>query len=276
MNKCQVKDQQNAVYSYDNLVWAADIKTLYRIAVSEGLQQDIKVKFEETGQKMQASRGGDSVFTLFLEVDEPLESFKKIATGHFFYTPSKQGLGETHRKDLKSLLHNWQKIDKEEIVEWLEKFTGLNTYEISVPGLKDPNLVPSGKTGMIISFLAEYDLFKKVLDSGWYDLFKKEMEDQMIRVLSESIYPMLGDKIMKRFSFSPLDIEKRICSSDGAITGWTFERPMPVVNKIQYSDRSVLTPIPSIFQAGQWAYSPAGVPMSILTGKMAADKILKK
>jgi hypothetical protein len=51
---------------------------------------------------------------------------------------------------------------------------------------------------------------------------------------------------------------------------------MPVINKIQNSDRSVLTPLPSIYQAGQWAYSPAGVPMSILTGKLAADKVLRQ
>ena len=40
---------------------------------------------------MLKNRGGDSVFSLFLEVDEPLESFRKIANGHFFYTPSKTG-----------------------------------------------------------------------------------------------------------------------------------------------------------------------------------------
>jgi uncharacterized protein with NAD-binding domain and iron-sulfur cluster len=51
---------------------------------------------------------------------------------------------------------------------------------------------------------------------------------------------------------------------------------MPVVNKIQYSDRSVYTPFPNIFQAGQWVYSPAGVPMSILTGKLAADKAIRQ
>jgi hypothetical protein len=51
---------------------------------------------------------------------------------------------------------------------------------------------------------------------------------------------------------------------------------MPVINKIQYSDRSVLTPIPLIYQARQWAYSPEGVPMSILTGKLAAGKALKQ
>lgn len=51
---------------------------------------------------------------------------------------------------------------------------------------------------------------------------------------------------------------------------------MPAVNKIQISDRSVLTPVPSIYQASQWAYSPAGVPMSVLTGKLAADRVIKK
>jgi phytoene dehydrogenase-like protein len=87
---------------------------------------------------------------------------------------------------------------------------------------------------------------------------------------------MLKDKIITRFSFTPLSIENRIGSSEGGITGWAFQKDMPVVNKIQISDHSVFTPVPSIFQAGQWAYSPAGVPMSILTGKLAADKVIKK
>jgi phytoene dehydrogenase-like protein len=87
---------------------------------------------------------------------------------------------------------------------------------------------------------------------------------------------MLKDKIITRFSFTPLSIENRVGSSEGAIVGWSFQKYMPVINKIQNSARSVLTPIPSIYKAGQWAYSPAGVPMSILTGKLAADKALKK
>jgi hypothetical protein len=51
---------------------------------------------------------------------------------------------------------------------------------------------------------------------------------------------------------------------------------MPVINKLQNADRSVKTPVPSIFQAGQWVYSPSGVPIAILTGKLAADKVLKQ
>ena len=102
-----------------------------------------------------------------------------------------------------------------------------------------------------------------------------ELENRVLRVISDSVYPMLKDKIITRFSFTPLSIENRVGSSEGAITGWSFQKSMPVINKIQISDRSVLTPVPSIYQAGQWAYSPAGVPMSILTGKLAADASIK-
>ena len=116
-------------------------------------------------------------------------------------------------------------------------------------------------------------LFSK---AGWHDEFITELEDRVLRVISDSVYPMLKDKIITRFSFSPLSIENRVGSSEGAIAGWSFQKSMPVINKIQFSDRSVLTPIPSIYQAGQWAYSPAGVPMSILTGKLAADRALKQ
>ncbi len=271
-----VRDQNNHSYHYSNLIWANDLKTLYKIVATDRLLPKIKEKFEETKITMLKNRGGDSVFSLYLEVDEPLESFRKIANGHLFYTPSKTGLGEIHRKELDELLTNFEKVTNEQILAWLGKFTKYNTYEISIPGLKDPELVPQGKTGLIISLLAEYDLFKAIKKAGWLDAFIAELENQIISVISSSIYPMLKEKIIARFSFTPLSIENRIGSSEGAIVGWSFEKSMPVVNKIQFSDRSVLTPIPSIYQAGQWAYSPAGVPMSILTGKLAADRIIKK
>jgi len=275
-DKCLVRDQNDISYKYDNLVWAADLKTLYKILEAKGLALKSREKFDETKIRMLKNRGGDSVFSLFLEIDEPIESFRKIANGHFFYTPSKIGLGETHRKELYELLNNFEKVTKEQILNWLDKFTKLNTYEISIPGLKDPELVPTGKTGMIISFLVEYDLFKEIQKAGWLNEFISELENRILSVISDSVYPMLKDKIIAQFSFTPLSIENRVGSSEGAIVGWSFEKSMPVVNKIQISDRSVLTPIPSIYQAGQWAYSPTGVPMSILTGKLAADKILKK
>jgi len=275
-DKCLVKDHNNIIYHYDNLIWAADLKTLYKVTGTEGLLPKIKTLFEESKNMILKNRGGDSVFSLFLGLDEPPESFRKIAHGHFFYTPSKIGLGETHRSELDYLLANFDNLKKDQVLAWLDKFTRLNTYEISIPGLKDPELVPQGKTGIIISFLAEYDLFNKIQKAGWLDEFILELENRVLQIISDSVYPMLKDKIIVRFSFTPLSIENRVGSSEGAITGWSFQKNMPVINKIQYSDRSVLTPVPSIYKAGQWAYSPAGVPMSILTGKLAADKAMKQ
>jgi phytoene dehydrogenase-like protein len=86
----------------------------------------------------------------------------------------------------------------------------------------------------------------------------------------------LKDKVTAAFSYNPRSIENRVGSSEGAITGWSFEKPVPVVNRIQHGARAVRTPIPRVLQAGQWAYSPAGVPMSILTGKLAADRVLSR
>jgi phytoene dehydrogenase-like protein len=275
-DKCLLKDQDNNTYKYDNLIWASDLKTFYTVTETDRLPQVIKTKFEEAKGMMMKNRGGDSVFSLFLQVDEPPESFRKIAHGHFFYTPAKTGLGETHRGELDNLLGNFESFGKGEILAWLDKFTSLNTYEISIPVLKDPDMAPPGKTGLIISFLAEYDLFSKIRGAGWIDEFITELENRVLNVISDSVYPMLKSKIISHFSFTPLSIENRVGSSEGAITGWAFKKSMPVINKIQFSDRSVLTPIPSVYQAGQWAYSPAGVPMSILTGKLAADRALKQ
>jgi all-trans-retinol 13,14-reductase len=271
----KVTDQNNVDYIYQNLVWAADLKTFYRITCAEGLSGRIRTKFEKVKSHLLEKRGGDSVFTLFVEVDEPVENFKRIANGHFFYTPSKKGLGETRWGEIDRILNTPGGPDRSRILSWLDKFLTLNTYEISIPVLKDPDLAPEGKTGLIISILADYDLFKTIADGGWYKEFVTEMEERIIKIFADSVYPMLKDKVIARFSFSPLSYENRVGTSEAAITGWSFREPVPVINKIIAANQAVVTPIPSIYQAGQWTYSPAGVPMSILTGKLAARKILK-
>jgi phytoene dehydrogenase-like protein len=269
-----ITDHNNVDYIYQNLVWAADLKTFYRITNTEGLSRKIRNKFEKVKGRLLEKRGGDSVFTLFIEVDEPPESFEKIAHGHFFYSPSRKGLGETRWGELDRILSEPGGSDRSRILNWLETFLALNTFEISVPALKDSDMAPEGKTGLIISILADYDLFKKIADAGWYEEFITEMEERIIKIIADSVYPVLKVKVTDRFSFSPLSYEKRVGSSEGAITGWSFREPVPVINKILASNRAVVTPVPSIYQAGQWTYSPAGVPMSILTGKLAARRIL--
>ena len=119
------------------------------------------------------------------------------------HTPLRKGLGETHREELDTLLSNFTQVSKKQILAWLDKFTNLNTYEISIPGLKDAELVPPGKTGVIISCLAEYDLFKQIQLAGWLDEFTSELENRIVRILSDSIYPMLKEKFLRAFLLPP-------------------------------------------------------------------------
>ena len=111
---------------------------------------------------------------------------------------------------------------------------------------------------------------------GWYDELKQLMADRMIQVLDASIYPKLKAALMDSFASTPLTLARISGNAEGAITGWAFTNDfMPAVNSLPGVARSVLTPIPDTYQAGQWTYSPSGLPIAILTGKLAADKVLK-
>ncbi len=269
-----VSDRDGRRYEYGELVWAADLKTLYRITQTAGCAPAAASAFAAQKQRVLAGRGADSVFTVYAAVAEPPETFAAISHGHFFYTPSRLGLGEIHRAELRALLQDWASHSRAEVLAWLDRFCERNTYEIAIPALKDPEAAPPGQTGLIISTLFDYALVKKVQESGWYEDFKAEMERRILNVLAASIYPMLRDKVRFVFSTSPLTIEAVAGSSEGAIVGWSFEEPIPVTAQMLKINDAIKTPLPHIAQAGQWAYSPTGVPTAILTGKLAADRVI--
>ena len=271
----KLTDINGNTFNYEKLIWCADLKSLYRFLTFRDLEEKVSRKISIQKDKLLSNRGGDSVFSLFLGIDEPLEKFQSISNGHFFYTPSKEGLGESTWTTLRKIIKNFESTPKEAIMHWLDDYCQLNTYEISIPGLRDPTLTPKGKTGLIVNIFFEYDLMKKVQEGGWYEEFKIEVENRMLEILSKSIYPKIKDKILFRFSLTPVSISNRVGSSEGAITGWTFENPIPVVQNILKMTTSVKTPIPNILQAGQWAYSPSGIPIAILTGLAAAKNLMK-
>ncbi|MDD4082029.1 MAG: FAD-dependent oxidoreductase [Sphaerochaetaceae bacterium] len=270
-----VFDNQGKEYKYSKLLWGADLKEYYSILDISQLSQEIKQKTQKQKDKVMASRGGDSVFSLYLGVNKSLEYFSSISNGHFFFTPQNTGLGEINKKELTHILKDFEKLQKKEILEWIDKYCKLNTFEISIPALRDPSLAPQGKSGLIVNLFFEYDLVKKIKDAGWYDEFKKELEKIMIETLNNSIYPELKDNIIFQFSFSPLSYQNKVRTAEGGITGWTYQRPSPAISDLKKIAKSVKTTIPDIYQAGQWAYSPAGIPTAILTGWYAWDAINK-
>lgn len=275
-SQSKIVDSEGCAYSYDQLIWAADLKTLYRNMNTTGLDPETARKVETESERMLASKGAESVFILFLAVNRPPSYFEQHGGAHMFYTPSKEGLGAAGQQERLRLIQDFEKYSKREVFAWIEKFVRLNTFEVSVPALRDGSMAPEGQTGLMISFLFDYDVIKKIAEAGWYDELKQAVEDQIVDLFAQTIYPGIDQDVLFKFSSTPLTINKLSGSSEGAITGWTFESSPPVVNTLKDIPKSVFTPLPNIYQAGQWAYSPAGVPIAMLTGWYATQEIIKR
>lgn len=255
---------------YRHLIWAADLKTLYQMIDSNTLQ-DKKVKRTFLARKavLEDKTGCDSIFTFFLAVDLNPDYFAQKASAHFFYTP--QRTGQTQAGPLP-----WG-TTRREIKVWLKKFYGLSTYEISIPVLRDSTLAPAGKTGLIISLLFDYQLTRYIREQGWYEEFKTFSQQCILQTLNNSIFPGLQSAVIDQFSSTPLTMQHIAGTLDGAITGWSFtNKPIPAESRLPKVANSIKNPLPGVVQAGQWTFSPSGFPIAILTGKMAADQVIKE
>ena len=272
-----VGDAKGAVYAYRKLIWAADAKALYRALDLTAMRDTrtaarIRAKAAQIGDK----RGGDSVLTVYLALDLAPERFSEIASAHFFYTPSSAGLSALDRAEPQADSAHRFADDKAAFFSRMGRFIDLNTFEISCPALRDSSLAPAGKTGLIVSLLMDYDLAQHARERGWYEEFKAFCSARIIGLLDEAIFPGLAAAVLDSFVSTPLTLAQRTGNSEGAITGWAFtDKPMPAVSSLPAVASSVLTPIPDVYQAGQWSFSPSGLPISILTGKLAADRAIK-
>lgn len=277
-----VEDSTGVRTTYDHLVWACDMKQLYNVISPEEIHSPGLARIvEEKRNTLKELHGSDSVFTVYMTVEKNKAYFREICTGHFFYTPDKRGLSMVSKREIENFIrdHTIKPDDtdwKNNVRQYITDYFKLNTFEIAIPALRDEKLAPEDRTGVVVSLLFDYTLAKKIDELGWTDEMKVLMEDLTIEILNESIFPGIKGKVLEKFSSSPLTIHKLTSNTEGAITGWAFTNAyIPSVNHMLHVAKSVLTPLPDIYQAGQWVYSPAGLPISILTGKLAADKVLK-
>jgi phytoene dehydrogenase-like protein len=276
-----LSDQEGKIYSYGQLIWAADLKLLYQCLQYDRIAgEKLKKKLLDRKAELADKKGGDSIFTLYLAVDIPVSYFKTISSAHLFYTPHASGLSQIPAEGLHAVLVKEGTLacadDRQVVREWLRQYFAYTTYEISFPAMRDTTLAPPDKTGLMVSTLFDYSIARYAEQTGWYDEFKLFCEDAMITVLSETLYSGLRSKVIDRFSSTPLTIERLTGNCDGAITGWAFTNPsMPVIHDMRHVRESVVTPIPDVSQAGQWVFSPSGLPISVLTGKLAAERALK-
>lgn len=270
-------------FGYRELIWCGDMKTLYN-AVDFGEQGEPDQQVREQQQKIRENRGGDSILTLYLGVKLAPAYFARRCGPHCFYTPSKAGLSAIQSEPWQVVLADPARSASEKqtaLEAWVREYLALTTYEISCPALRDPALAPAGKTGVIVSTLMDYRLVKAIAEAGWYPAFKTLCEEQMMAVLENSVFPGLIRQVEQRFSSTPLTIERLTGNLGGAITGWAFRveataGKLPAVNQFRKIAKTIETPLLHISQAGQWTFSPSGLPVSILTGKLAADGVIKR
>ncbi|WP_303870251.1 NAD(P)/FAD-dependent oxidoreductase [Acetobacterium wieringae] len=279
----QVTTRDGRRFGYRELIWCGDMKALYN-AVDLGKSGELSQQVREQQQKINENRGGDSILTLYLGVDLAPSYFAQRCGPHCFYTPSKAGLSAIQSEPWQALLADpGLTATKKQtgLEDWIREYLALTTYEISCPVLRDPALAPAGKTGVIVSTLMDYRLVKAIAEAGWYPAFKARCEEQILTVLENSVFPGVTGQVELRFSSTPLTIERLTGNLGGAITGWAFRDEasagkLPAVNQFRKIAKTIATPLPHIYQAGQWTFSPSGLPVSILTGKLAADGVIKR
>ena len=264
-----VMDDAGNVSSYRQLIWAADTKALYsRLRLDHTTDPQVRRAIALRENEIADKRGGDSVLTVFLGLELSPSYIQERGGAHFFYTPSR--LGQSQAGPIPAT------GEREEVQTWLERFLQLTTYEISCPALRDPQMAPTGQTGLVVSILFDYDLVERIREEGWYEAFKRFVERAVVDILEKNVFPGLRASVVDCFSSTPLTMARLTNNTDGAITGWAFTNDVvPAEHRTMRITHAVRTPIPGVSQAGQWTFSPSGLPISVLTGKLAADRAIK-
>lgn len=260
-----IKVANNKEYVYDKMIWAGNMKSLY-----SSIEYHSQAKIARQEEKVKNHKGGESILSIFISSNIDKEFFRNTCGSHMFYTPKVKGLSFLG-------LNSWEKISKkEELMEWVQAYLRYTTFEISCPALRDENMAPQGKTGIIVSSLLSFDLVQHIFDMGWYDEFKLLCQEETIKILDEHLFGFLKESVEDVFTSTPLTLEKMTGNYHGAITGWAFcGGEVPSEHRFAKIRNSVNTPIKDIYQAGQWTFSPSGLPISILTGKLAAEAVTK-
>jgi phytoene dehydrogenase-like protein len=113
-----------------------------------------------------------------------------------------------------------------------------------------------------------------VVSRAEYERLKEQAADDVMANFFR-LYPSLKEKIEFRIVSTPFTMEEKTLNSGGSITGWNYHPsetfPLRDFRKMK---RSIDTPVRNLFQIGQWSFDPAGVPVCLITAKLAADRVL--
>ncbi len=208
-------------------------------------------------KRLRRARVSHSVVNVFLGLDIPVERLHLPGSQHLFYSPDLDGITEDDR------------ISREDY------FTHV-PQEISIPCLHQPDLAPPGKTGINLSAMTSWQYCGGwELDAGAYEQRKQRIAREMVASL-EKWLPGISQHIELCITSTPRTLVELTGNTHGAIMGWSYHRKYTLPRGQFWQMRSsVRTPVPRLLTAGHWSFSPGGSPVVVLTGKLAAEHVLK-
>jgi phytoene desaturase len=124
----------------------------------------------------------------------------------------------------------------------------------------DPSQAPGSNTTVQLVALLPYPVV-----TDW-KAAEEAIADKLI-ASAENFIPRLSKHIVCKHIISPLTFEQSTLNSQGAILGWQLTPG----DKI----RSQKTPIKNLYQAGHWTFPGGGVSQVVISGRNAAQLVLK-
>lgn len=135
----------------------------------------------------------------------------------------------------------------------------------------EPSLAPEGKSVGIVYMNADYDWWKaKAADKEEYKKEKNRLGEELVAVLEDHL-PHLKGKITCIDMATPVTYERYCNAWRGS---WMSYCMMPGKKQMMLDGR--IKGIDNLYMSGQWLMSPGGLPVAIITGRWAVQRICRR
>ena len=136
----------------------------------------------------------------------------------------------------------------------------------------DKSFAPEGKTVLqanIVQYDADYEFWSSLSREEY-----KQKKDELSKELTKRIikvFPELEGKIELLDCWTPLTYSRYCNAFHGSYMGF-----ITTVGNKQMRFKGLVKGIDNLFLAGQWIMSPGGLPIAVISGKFAVQRILKR
>lgn len=234
----------------DRVVWAADARTLYRSALPEEHRGGARAK------RVLEAPPSDTMVALYLGLDMPPGELRDhLGATHLFHF---------HDDELARVEDRLDDPDVHGDV-WLQW---------NAPILHGEEFAPPGQSAVVLQAFSDIRWMGRwgteEGDRPRYEVLKARVIDQMVAT-AERWIPGLSRRVVYRDLGSPLAVERFTGNADGATAGWSYA---PGGKPFRAPGIGPGTPLSGLWQGGQWAIWPGGVPFAAMSGRLAAELAL--